>query len=98
MGAWGHGRMGAWGHGGDEGTKKDLLRSFSHSCLRASVVNRPASHDAMILILSGEPIDEPVIAHGPFVMITADEIKQAMTDYRTGLMGTLDEPISVATM
>ncbi len=45
--------------------------------------------DATILLLSGQPIDEPVVAQGPFVMNTADEIRQAIQDYRGGRMGSL---------
>lgn len=47
-----------------------------------------ANNDAKLLILSGEVIDEPVVAHGPFVMNTADEIKQAMRDYQSGKLGS----------
>lgn len=41
------------------------------------------------LLLCGEPIDEPIVGQGPFVMNTADEIRQAMADYRTGKLGRL---------
>jgi redox-sensitive bicupin YhaK (pirin superfamily) len=44
---------------------------------------------ARVLILSGEPIDEPVTAYGPFVMNTAEEISAAMRDYQSGKMGHL---------
>ena len=50
---------------------------------------------AKLLLLSGEPIDEPVVAHGPFVMNSGEEIYRAIQDYRTGRMGRLhprDEP------
>ena len=43
----------------------------------------------MILMLTGEPIDEPVAGQGPFVMNTRDEIRQAMYDYQNGRMGRL---------
>lgn len=42
-----------------------------------------------ILVLNGKPLNEPVVAHGPFVMNTRQEIIQANQDYRRGLMGTL---------
>jgi redox-sensitive bicupin YhaK (pirin superfamily) len=46
-----------------------------------------AATDATVLLLSGEPIDEPVFGHGPFVMNTRDEIIQAIEDFNTGKFG-----------
>ena len=41
-----------------------------------------------VLVLTGEPLREPVVGQGPFVMNTTDEIRQAFLDYRQGKMGT----------
>jgi len=45
--------------------------------------------DASALLLSGAPIDEPIVGQGPFVMNTHQEIRQAMMDYASGRMGHL---------
>lgn len=48
-----------------------------------------AETDATVLVLSGEPIDEPVAMHGPFVMNTREEIRQAMADFQSGRFGKI---------
>ena len=45
--------------------------------------------DARALLLAGEPIDEPIVGMGPFVMNSQGEIRQAMVDFETGRMGRL---------
>lgn len=41
-----------------------------------------AQEDATIAVMNGQPIDEPVVGYGPFVMNTREEIAQAMADFR----------------
>lgn len=45
---------------------------------------------ARMLVLTGAPLREPVAAHGPFVMNSRDEIREAIADYQAGRMGRLE--------
>jgi len=48
-----------------------------------------AEADSALLALGGEPIDEPVVMRGPFVMNTAEEIRNAVADFSAGRFGAL---------
>ena len=48
-----------------------------------------AEAPAKLLVLAGEPIDEPVVMQGPFVMNTPDEIRAAISDFRSGRFGEI---------
>lgn len=52
-------------------------------------VKLEANSDAKVLILSGEPLNEPIVGYGPFVMNTREEITQAIHDVQSGKFGQI---------
>lgn len=77
-----HGRITIDGQSLAEGELALLTREGEGVALRCD-------DDAMALMLTGEPIDEPVVGQGPFVMNTREEIQHAIRDYQSGRMGRL---------
>ena len=49
-----------------------------------------SNKDIHVLLIAGEPINEPISRRGPFVMNTMEEIQQAFSDYRTGKLGEIE--------
>ena len=54
-------------------------------------INIEADEDTVLLILSGEPIDEPIAAYGPFLMNTWQEVEKAINDVNAGKYGVLED-------
>jgi quercetin 2,3-dioxygenase len=48
-----------------------------------------ADADSLLLVLTGEPIDEPVVGYGPFVMNSETEIRAAIDDFNSGRFGRM---------
>jgi redox-sensitive bicupin YhaK (pirin superfamily) len=72
----------------DKKAEADHFVLFKNDGDRISV---KADEDAVLLILSGEPIDEPIAQYGPFLMNTWKELEQAIEDVNTGKFGVLED-------
>ena len=87
----GHTLAGGGPHGAVAGNGGESARAGAKALLwRAG--RRPvleAEKEERILLLGGEPIDEPIVGHGPFVMNTVDEIQKAFADFHSGRFGRI---------
>jgi redox-sensitive bicupin YhaK (pirin superfamily) len=79
-------RSGTLVAGGSEPVHGAALVRFGRS---GDAIDLASEDDAHALLLSGEPINEPVVGRGPFVMNTQAEIHQAIVDFQSGRMGSL---------
>ena len=77
-------------HVGDIELSERRMAVFAND---SPLIEIAATSDAGVLLLAGEPIDEPVASWGPFVMNTREQILQARNDYLSGRMGTLAERV-----
>jgi redox-sensitive bicupin YhaK (pirin superfamily) len=75
---------GAFGVDGTEGRAGQVLFLSSAEGETESEVTLTAKEQLRVLLYAGEPVKEPVVAYGPFVMNTQEEIRQAILDYQSG--------------
>ena len=54
-----------------------------------SSITLEANGDVALLLMSGEPIEEPIVGYGPFVMNSQEEIVQAVNDFNSGKFGSM---------
>lgn len=73
---------------GESSAKEGELFLFANDGERLELV---ATEDAHVVLLSGEPIDEPIVQYGPFVMNSMKEIEQAIHDVNRGRFGEVPE-------
>jgi redox-sensitive bicupin YhaK (pirin superfamily) len=71
---------------GDQVAREGELVCFERA---GNTISVEANNEATLLLLSGEPIDEPIAGYGPFVMNTEAEIHQAIADFNSGKFGRM---------
>lgn len=67
------------------------INSFAHFKNEGKQISIEALEDSIVLVMSGEPINEPIVQYGPFLMNTEAEIRQAIDDFNMGKFGYLAE-------
>lgn len=72
-----------------QGAEEAEIVRFERS---GSKVLLQANADSMLLVMTGEPLDEPVFGYGPFVMTNETEIREAIDDFNSGRFGQLAQP------
>ena len=71
---------------GSEGAGEATILRFER---QGSKVMLHADSDATLLVLTGQPLGEPVFGYGPFVMTNEAEIRQAIQDFNSGRFGAV---------
>lgn len=67
--------------------KKGEVLWLSHSIDHPSEIRMRATEPLKLLVIAGQPLREPVVANGPFIMNTQEQIVQSFKDYREGKFG-----------
>jgi len=73
---------------GDSLVQGDKFVYFKHE---GTSIELESTKESIVLLLGGEPINEPIAQYGPFLMNRPEEIKQAISDYNEGKFGYLEE-------
>jgi quercetin 2,3-dioxygenase len=70
---------------------EELLRDagLAQFVSEGTEIQLEANNTARVLVMTGEPIEEPVVGYGPFVMNSAEEIQDAVNDFRAGQFGVI---------
>lgn len=72
----------------DSNVKPDHFILFKNE---GEEIKMEANENTVLLVMSGEPINEPIVPYGPFLMNTKEEIMQAYDDFNKGKFGTLED-------
>ena len=79
---------------GDSPASEGNVAIFSNDGDEVRISNAAsAKQEANVLLISGEPLNEPVARYGPFVMNTRQEVVQAFEDYQQGRLGRIEQPV-----